>query len=250
MVYGTDPACSANALLHACRRPWEVEMDDYGGVLEVDAFAEQVGGEEEVDAFDVARRSGDHRLRCKAPQEFGAGGGAAGEVAAASRERGGSRSIGQAGEQGPHGICELGEGDDFFTAVRRAQLVESLGAFGIGPRAGERACAERGHRGGVSVDDVAQRLGEARLGFEQLGKGQLYGVVSADPGAECGAGRVASGSQGGIEGGGDGEAAIECAQQGAEARRPLASETPVDEGAAVVATAGWEWWWERGDLLE
>ena len=52
-VWGTQAGEAAEALFDAGGGPGEVEVDDGGGVLEVDAFAEEVGGEEEVDAVGL-----------------------------------------------------------------------------------------------------------------------------------------------------------------------------------------------------
>ncbi|HWZ60449.1 MAG TPA: hypothetical protein VNW46_15825 [Gemmatimonadaceae bacterium] len=47
---GAEPGDAADALFEAGGGPGEVEVDDGGRVLEVDALAQEVGGDEEVDA--------------------------------------------------------------------------------------------------------------------------------------------------------------------------------------------------------
>ncbi len=60
---GSHAPYPTHALRKASVRPWKVEVDDDGCILQVDPFAEQVGADEQLNGLGAWRRADAARAR-------------------------------------------------------------------------------------------------------------------------------------------------------------------------------------------
>jgi hypothetical protein len=110
---------AAEPLRHARARPREIEVDDHGRLLQVDALADHVGRNQKVDRGDVAREGGvwctvvrrELRERFSTSQRSGR------DASAVRRQQGGSAVSGDSGVERTGRFRKLCERDDALARV-------------------------------------------------------------------------------------------------------------------------------------
>ncbi len=119
-------------------------MHDHRCVTKVESFAEQVGGDQQIDPVGGARRRRAECARRESGERLPARERAARYARAARRERGHSAGCRELAVVRERRVRELREGDDALTRVGALDLAELCGARGVDGRllagaAGERA---------------------------------------------------------------------------------------------------------------
>jgi len=161
--------------------PGEIEMDDDGCVVEVDAFAQEIGGEEQGDV--IARRCGTRvmsewgeptqhvRTRELSTSDEAAPPGQCGNVVISAQEA----------VQGKDGILVLREGHNARAGVAVPNPSKQIGALRICVGSVSRAVAHTLESLEVGSHGVRERGRIHVSRREELGECQLDGVVSGEP---------------------------------------------------------------------
>jgi hypothetical protein len=240
-VWGADAGAASGALGEAGVCPGEVEVDDDAGVLEVDPFGEEVGGEQEADGVVGWWRVAAVGAGGEAVEGVLAGDGAAGDAGVASGEESDAGDVGEGAVEGLDGLGELREGNHRGGGVLVEDVAEGLGAEGVGGGGAGVVFGEVGEGVEVVAEGVVEGCGVRGVRGvggvgggvvgEEFGEGELHVVLADEPGAEFGAGGVSSGVEGLSEGFAFAASLAEGVGEGGVAGAPGAEEPEPDEGA-------------------
>ena len=157
-------ARARDALLETRRRPRKIEVHDHGCVVQIQSFAGEIGGEQEIDALRFVRCGCARGAGRKALERFLAREPAARNSPAAARKRGDTAPAAQLGEHRVHRVRELREDEHLLAGMTRAHIANGLRARGIHVLIGAHACEKGTHRiqmGAHAREEIA-RSGRGR----------------------------------------------------------------------------------------
>jgi hypothetical protein len=240
-VWGAESCDASDALSFERVGPREVEVYDDGRVLEVDAFGEQVGGEEESNglmwwwlrlALCVWREAGDGIEACDA---------SAGDAGVHSGEGADASDVGEGAIERMDGVTELREGDDGRVGVSYEDLAQGVFACGVRRSLAALSVEQGAQRGEVFVESVEEGAAVWLRLCEEFWKGELHLVVADEPGAQFGLTWMSASVERLSECFASEEASSNDMTEGGVAGAPGAEQAESDERASDGTVSSREW---------
>ena len=179
-----DPRATSYPLLSQGVGPWQVEMYDYAGVLQVHPFGQQVGGKQQADGAVRRRWRAFLRQRCEAGERLAAGDTSTGNARVPAGEQAHAGNVRQRAMQGADGVRELREGDDGRVGVRREQRAQGIGARRVSARRSRMVLGELCQRREVRLDAFDERSALHFVPGHEFGEGELHLVIAHEPAAQ------------------------------------------------------------------
>ena len=180
-VRRADTQTAPDALATQRVGPREIEMHDHAGILQVHAFRQQVGGDEQTNALMRRRWGTAVRIRRECLQRFLSRNTTAGNPRARSGQYPYARDVGQRSADASHGLRVLRECDHRRLGVCTDDVAQGVRARGVGGGVAAHAGRDIAHGLEMALEDIQQRLTVGRLRGEQFRKCQLYLMLAHQP---------------------------------------------------------------------
>ncbi len=164
--------------------PWQVEVHDHTGVLQIHAFGEQVRGEQQANGFVFGGRRSFLGERCESGESITAADATTGDLRMSAGEHADAGNIRECAVQGGNRLGELGEGDDRRAGMSLEQFPEGIDSRDVTVGGALMMMGESFERIEVCGEQFDERRGVHLMLCHQFREGELHFVITHEPSAE------------------------------------------------------------------